>query len=254
MDDVITALKDKGIYSSIITTQANKNTYKKLYQETGGIFGDISSDFSEILENFANSILGISSKAKKAVYILPGYMGSNLYNDNDGKKLWEDKDELIGDVVAYIAPGGKESKLLRGSDGTGSHVHVDITKDKYGSNETYEKLVNKLQKEVGDKYDIVFFPYDWLGDLNDSAKKLEEHIKDNKYDKVVLVTHSTGGLLASNFIARSNKNRQKIEKAILIAPPLFGTYTALQPVETGNTADFESMLKDNGVTNSWSTR
>lgn len=38
-----------------------------------------------------------------------------------------------------------------------------------------------------------------------------------------------------------------MEKAILVAAPLYGTYTALQPVETGKTETLDSMLQDNGV-------
>lgn len=53
-------------------------------------------------------------------------------------------------------------------------------------------------------YDVRFFPYNWLEDLNDSVKKLERDIRKNHYDSVIFVTHSTGGLLASAFIAKSD--------------------------------------------------
>ena len=108
-------------------------------------------------------------------------------------------------------------------------------------------MVEQFKEQCGDNYDVVFFAYNWLGDLTDSAKRLEKHIQANGYDKVVLVTHSTGGLLAANFISRNRDNKKRVEKAILIAAPLYGTYTSLQPIETGKTKDLDSMLENNGI-------
>lgn len=84
-----------------------------------------------------------------------------------------------------------------------------------------------------------FFPYNWLEDLNDSVKKLERDIRKNHYDSVIFVTHSTGGLLASAFIAKSNANKLLVSKAILIAAPLFGTYASLLPIERGDSRKFD---------------
>ena len=72
-----------------------------------------------------------------------------------------------------------------------------------------------------------------MADLNDSATALQDHINSNGYQKVVFVTHSTGGLLASAYIAKNYANKKKTEKAILIAAPLYGTYSSLNPIETG---------------------
>jgi pimeloyl-ACP methyl ester carboxylesterase len=65
---------------------------------------------------------------------------------------------------------------------------------------------------------------------------LQNHIKGRAYDRVVLVTHSTGGLLASAYIALDNREaevRKKVEKAVLIAAPLFGLYKTYQAIEAG---------------------
>ena len=105
----------------------------------------------------------------------------------------------------------------------------------------FDKL-SKLKKEFGGEngeYDVRFFPYNWLEDLNDSVKKLERDIRKNHYDSVIFVTHSTGGLLASAFIAKSNANKLLVSKAILIAAPLFGTYASLLPIERGDSRKFD---------------
>ena len=88
------------------------------------------------------------------------------------------------------------------------------------------------------------FPYNWLADLNDSANELQNHINGNGYESVVFVTHSTGGLLAARYIAKSVANKRKVEKAILIAAPLYGTYYALDPLESGKVDMVDEILAE----------
>jgi len=188
---------------------------------------------------------------KKAIYVLPGYMGSRLY-DSDGEEYWADQDKLQDDITDYIIWGEASSKkgILRlDSNGENSKLHTDMEQDLYGtplssgSEGTYYNLVSKLKKECPN-YDVVFFPYNWLADLNDSATALQDHINSNGYQKVVFVTHSTGGLLASAYIAKNYANKKKTEKAILIAAPLYGTYSSLNPIETGKEEIVVDKVKD----------
>lgn len=246
MEEVIDELVSRQIYTSVITSTYYSSTYRALYENTGGIFGDIYSDFSAVLQTFADSILGISTANTKAIYVLPGYMGSKLY-DSEGNEIWVDADRLVEDVIAYTLPTGKTSIMTQNSDGTGTQVHVDMAKDKYGVRDTYKAMLDQLNDECGEEYDVVFFPYNWLADLSDSAASLEEHIKESGYESVVFVTHSTGGLLASNYIARSRENKLMVQNAILIAAPLYGTYSSLEPIETGTTSDLPSMLESEGI-------
>lgn len=182
----------------------------------------------------------LNKVVKKAIYVLPGYMGSKLYT-SDGNEYWADQDKLSDDIFNYVLLEelSKNKDILRlDANGENPKVHADATKDFYGTSfETggdgiYKNLIDQLEDEC-DGYDVVFFPYNWLGDLNDAERKLEKSINDNEYNKVVFVTHSTGGLLAASYIAKNRANKLRVEKAILIAPPLYGTYDALNPLETG---------------------
>ena len=134
-------------------------------------------------------------------------------------------------------------------NGENSKVHPDISKDFYGTEMNpgeggvYKLLVNTLKKQCKG-YDVVFFPYNWLADLNDSANELQNHINGNGYESVVFVTHSTGGLLAARYIAKSVANKRKVEKAILIAAPLYGTYYALDPLESGKVDMVDEILAE----------
>ena len=190
----------------------------------------------------------LNKVVKKAIYVLPGYMGSKLFSEDDTQYWIEgtgmnislvngDNLPLVGDIASN-AINRKSSALMLNSDGSGSKMHVDATRDAYGATNTYQALVEKLTKEFDGEYTVEFFPYNWLGDLNDSEKLLRRDIKIKGYTNIVFVTHSTGGLLASAFIAKNQQSadKVKIDKAILVAAPLFGTYSALAPLETGSGA------------------
>ncbi|MCL2083368.1 MAG: InlB B-repeat-containing protein, partial [Oscillospiraceae bacterium] len=170
----------------------------------------------------------------KAIYVLPGYMGSELYDNNgSGDKLWFSIWHNAGLFV-----GGNKNKFIQDQWGNPGVLDVDRSRDDFGARDTYGTLVEILKRRFdvsnGGEYDVIFWPYNWLGDLNDSVTKLENHINQQNYENVTFVTHSTGGLLASAYIARSNLNRERVDKAILIAAPLFGTYASIFPIERGD--------------------
>lgn len=233
LQEVADALLAAGINTSVVTEESEFSTYEELYTTTGGTRANIYSDFSTVLADLANQILGLTEKAKKAIYVLPGYLGSELYDGPDGT--------AGGDLVYVSIPGLilNMTKFFQDADSNGTRLHVDYARDEYGANGTYKTLVDRLRAEFVNEYDVRFFPYNWLEDLNDSVKKLERDIRKNHYDSVIFVTHSTGGLLASAFIAKSNANKLLVSKAIMIAAPLFGTYASLLPIERGDSRKFD---------------
>jgi hypothetical protein len=86
-------LADQGIYTSVITTTSNYTTYSPLTSATGGILTNInSSNFSSVLEELADSLMGVTQRSRKAIYVLPGYLGSELYDSTSSaaKILWPD--------------------------------------------------------------------------------------------------------------------------------------------------------------------
>lgn len=240
LQEVADALLHAGINTSVVTEESEFSTYEELYTTTGGTRANIYSDFSTVLADLANQILGLTGKAKKAIYVLPGYLGSQLYEGRDGT--------AGGNLIFVQLPNliMNMDKFLQGANSNGTRLHVDYARDEYGANGTYKTLVDRLRAEFVDEYDVRFFPYNWLEDLNDSVKKLERDIRKNHYDSVIFVTHSTGGLLASAFIAKSNANKLLVSKAILIAAPLFGTYASLLPIERGDSRklDFNEILSN----------
>jgi peptidoglycan hydrolase-like protein with peptidoglycan-binding domain len=173
----------------------------------------------------------LNGYVKRAIYVLPGYLGSNLYDD-DSNKIWGPDISPAG-LIAFKQASNLE-KFYQDENSSGTQLHADAELDEYGAMDTYDELVERLKTEFADSYDINFFPYNWLEDINDSVIDLENHIKSNGYSEIVIITHSTGGLLASAFISKSDENKRKVKKAILIAAPLFGTYASILPIERGD--------------------
>lgn len=185
---------------------------------------------------------------KKAIYVLPGFMGSKLYK-SDGTPFWIEGTDMdvsllhldnlpIVNDIAQNAIIRKSSIAMLNSDGSGSQLKVDASKDEFGALGTYELLMNELKNQFDQTYYIEFFPYNWLGDLNDSVIMLDQDIKKKGYSEIVFITHSTGGLLATAYIAKNNAKineiKPHIKKAILVAAPLLGTYSSLMGLETGS--------------------
>lgn len=194
-------------------------------------------------------------KITKAIYILPGYMGSLLYHPKTYELLWihygkdafpwfggdklinHDKDGIT-EIAITLGPDVRATQDLEAACPGGKFPSCHWWKDSYGAQDTYEILVKELktkfesQSNPQDKRDVIFFPYNWLGDINDSAAKLEKDVNVKGYKEIDIVTHSTGGLVASAYIAIAG-NKEKVRKLIMIAPPLFGTYASFIALEKG---------------------
>lgn len=164
---------------------------------------------------------------KKAIIILPGIMGSELVAGpnntqyDPGEELW------TAAVIDGIQGENGVDAIMRilslECDVYGSSLRdVQVKTTGYGYENTYQLLCENLQTEFGDEYDVVFFAYDWRMSNMVSARELNLFIGANQYDKVVLVAHSMGGLVAS---AYASLNSNRIETLITLGTPFYGTPT-----------------------------
>ncbi|MDR1131341.1 MAG: Ig-like domain-containing protein [Oscillospiraceae bacterium] len=180
---------------------------------------------------------------KKAIYILPGFAESRLY-DTYGGEIWAGLG-IVPDIARDLI--GLKSQMANNPDGTGMLAYADRSRDTSGTIFCFEPMILSLKaglkaRNMDGEYDVVLFSYNWLQDLQVTAKELEDDIKAKGYEKVILITHSNGGLLATTFISLSAENKAMVERAFLIAAPLLGTFTALEPPETGTMTMFDGTL------------
>ena len=112
-----------------------------------------------------------------------------------------------------------------------------------GINNYYEPLYNTFDNNSGIKarYDVEFFSYDWRLSNAHSASQLNAFINEAGYDKVVLVAHSMGGLVASGYMALGETQRSKVQKIFYLASPLLGCG---EVVNIWYNLDFSALDKD----------
>jgi len=186
---------------------------------------------------------------RKAIYILPGFTGSQLYEEG---VIWIDWWRLLIDFRNYSLGFGSPFRNndwgfgMRGYEGATAGHNYDAhgTRKPFASYGHYHGIVETLRadRRLMAHYDVVFYPFNWLMDINETAVKLENHI-NARYDKVVLVGHSTGGLLAAAYIARGSNNR-KVESVINVGVPHYGTYASLEALEAQQTSLFLTFLEE----------
>ncbi|MET0790875.1 MAG: hypothetical protein ABW061_05095, partial [Polyangiaceae bacterium] len=122
----------------------------------------------------ADVITASRSKAKPAVIVLPGILGSNL--KVDGERVWLGPRILNGlDRLRYGGPGT---------------VKPDGWIDRY-----YDPLVRSL----AESHEVIPFAFDWREPIEVEAKRLAETLRDALADRtepVRILAHSHGGLVA----------------------------------------------------------
>jgi len=165
----------------------------------------------------------------KAIIILPGITGSDLYEKN-GEKL--EKKWLSAELFEVYC------------DATGEPVNPDIIAyedydDEIGTLGVFTDLYNTLagfyDKGAGGigTYEVEFFPYDWRLSNVEAAKCLDEFIRENNYTEVVLVAHSMGGRVSALYIDEYDADHKKVDKLITLGTPYYGAPKALNALATG---------------------
>ncbi|OKP93859.1 hypothetical protein A3849_30350, partial [Paenibacillus sp. P46E] len=164
---------------------------------------------------------------KDRVILVPGIMGTELWNTGADQIWLPDKTQLKDDIL----------NMKMDTDGRSLNSKVragDPLKD------WYEKIKIYLEEK---KFNVRYFGYDWRKDVSDNADALvefidQEHI-NSPNSKINIVAHSMGGLISTEYINKGNAN--KIDKLITLGTPYLGAPQAVNIFETGAAAgDFIS--------------
>ena len=197
-----------------------------------------SFESPEPVEHIEMSIAGKTAAThNQAIVLIPGIGGSELYYNN--KLVWVN----IGSVVA---PSSLD--YLRCNDSGTPEYTITVPASSTSSADAgartyYDDMYDALHTAYSNEYDVLFFPYDWRKSNATNATNLAIAI-NNKYDKVILVAHSMGGLVASKYCANSSVNRGKVDKLITLGTPYTGSPQLIQVAEKGN---FNPYLDDEKI-------
>ncbi len=179
-----------------------------------------------------------STKPKRTpVIIIPGIMGTKLYEDNPGF------DSLIWPNFSQIALSVTDDFLdVLKNDTNGNSINNIITGDiirSVATSDYFDGLINKLLDLGYVEGDSLFvFPYDWRLDVNELAISLNNKIEEIKNqtgaNKIDIVAHSMGGLLTKSYLYNLSSTNNDIRKFIDIGTPHSGSSAAFKTFEFGD--------------------
>ena len=174
------------------------------------------------------------------VIIIPGISGTELYKDSD--LIWPDVNQMFSDNNDDFL-----KDLILNEDGQSAIFSVEIgdlideiTVDILGISirllDTFGSLISDLNGVGYDNSSLFPFPYDWRLDIAESRDLLREKIVQVKSqtgsDKVDIIAHSMGGLLAESYLDEYGTN--DIGKLIFIGTPHLGAPKAAKVLMEGD--------------------
>ncbi|MBI2334369.1 alpha/beta hydrolase, partial [Candidatus Daviesbacteria bacterium] len=201
-------------------------------------------------DNVKVTALAPPPSLKTPLILIPGIGGSELkvlddtfWNAPDGhggtfnhaysqdEKVWVNEGEAA-------QPGNDDyfDVLRMKTDGVTSEANMGLTNNLVSR--AYEEAINFFTSSgyaLGT--DFYVFPYDWRKDLSGSAGLLDQKIQSIKSQtgsqKVDIVAHSMGGLVARNYIA-DPAHAQNVRKLFTLGTPHLGSVDAIKKLRYGD--------------------
>ena len=168
------------------------------------------------------------------IIFLPGIAGSELYNAG-GSQLWP-----------LPFPPSKVTGLALNNDGSSAQniTPGEILRGKLRSGwfftNVYGSMIEYLVKKEGyaEGKDLFTFPYDWRLDnaqqFNLLDAKINEAMAKSGRDKVILLGHSMGGVLAKGYIMSGKyPNANRVDALITMGTPYWGAPKAFYAIVNG---------------------
>lgn len=183
---------------------------------------------------------------QSAVILVPGYYGTRLVRESDGKVVWISAGQaMAGDLPLTLpVPGlGLHDTIRLEPDGILEKVPIIpllYAIDGYGS------MLEELQEYGQGRATIVPFSYDWRDDIMASVRKLDAVVHDLHSAGVTdvrIVAHSMGGLMTAYYLRYGTQDpEQAVETwagagqltgVVLVGVPFKGTMIAFRNSQYG---------------------
>src|SRR3989344_1529807 len=199
--------------------------------------------------------------AKTPLILIPGIGGTELKTSEE--TYWLDKDDGHGGIFSYIYP--KDEVVWMNEDKAkafGDDDYFDILKMQVNGVDSEVNLaltgnvVSLAYQDVIDFFttkgyelnkDFFVFSYDWRKDISLTTllldQKIESIIQQTGSEKVDIIAHSMGGLVARNYISNEGQ-AQKVRKLIDLGTPHLGSVDFLKNLEYGGCLTKPGILTD----------
>ena len=174
------------------------------------------------------------------VIFIPGIGGTELYNREE--LVWVNTWRLLGSQVPVLNLFNLNWLLplrLKADGSTPYYSGHQIRTGgilRTGQTNVYGDMLDALAEHgYTENKDLFLFPYDWRRDLTETAGRLQTKVdavlRQTGADKVVLVSHSLGGMIARDYIVRGGA--AKVKATVSMATPYLGSPMAYRALEYG---------------------
>jgi len=181
---------------------------------------------------------------KNPVIIIPGVMGTQLIRD------YGDKSEIWPDILRLLIPGPDSqlndlSLLPSGEEDSNFPIKTGDIIRNISSKHIFDNLISDFTSNgYTEGEDLFVFPYDWRFSNTKNAELLKEKINqilnDTEKEKVDIVAHSMGGLLAKEYIKENGKD--KINHLVFLGTPHLGAPKAMKALVYGDDMGISILL------------
>ena len=267
---------DKSIYgiekSSIYDNKLfGIESYSSLNYDFSGIWwGDKTGPYNELFngEGLGNKVtdniifepfLTAPPSDNIPLIIIPGITGSYLYKDYD------DKEEIWPNLIKMIVPLDDNylSNLALDTEGK-ENINFPIQVGDIIRNAKLDTLLIKKESHVFDYFinyflengytedvDLFVFPYDWRFGNTDTAlllnRKINRIMLDTGAEKVDIVSHSMGGIVAKTLI--KDYGSEKINKIVFLGTPHLGAPKGAKTLLYGDDMGIKTLYESLSILN-----
>ena len=190
--------------------------------------------------------LPVADVVQSAVILVPGYYGTRLVRESDGKVVWISAGQAMAGSLPLTLPvpglGLHDAIQL---EPAGILKKVPIIPLLYAV-DGYGSMLEALQEYGKGRATIVPFAYDWRGDIMASVRKLDAVVRDLHRSGVTdirIVAHSMGGLITAYYLRYGIQDpEQAVETwagaahftgVVLVGVPFKGTMIAFRNSQYG---------------------
>ena len=190
-----------------------------------------------LIDDLSTDAAGVPN-ARPPVVILPGFMGSKLNNQDTCQNTTEEVWPAPWSLVLPWDPALEHLRLA--PDGINpfsscDHISPDGILRSIIALQFYGPLINHLE-DAG--YQVYPYDYDWRLDLRGTADNLDNYITNilsqTGAEKVNIVDHSLGGLLARYYVTSDTSRAAKVEQVISLGTPFLGGPKTLYALRWGD--------------------
>lgn len=190
-----------------------------------------------IQENFFTPV-------ENPVLIVPGLMGTELKNGDD--LLWSDLQEMFFNVGdRFLDPLSFNSSMMPSDQSILSSNMIKLQELPSYAYDYSNGLITELAlQNYVEKETLFTFPYDWRygvtgkyanGTTNVDllAQKIQDILAQTGAQKIDIVAHSMGGLIAKKYVAENSSNHH-INKAVFVGVPNTGAPKSIKVLLEGD--------------------